>query len=926
MRALLKACVPFMAIIWVAGTSSTAQVKVPRPPDAYDVHLRYRIQANRDERVLQYEAMTKYLGSLGFKENESDEGDLAPFDLNAEMMSGTIASKNAREILRERRVQTILLAPAGYSPPEDTKSLVRVAIELSLSKDQLLLFNQVAVALRSLDFRMDVGFDTRNFTLIRGSIPSGNTMKLLRDLRHQPSGWLLPETAPDLIAVLPDGAQTPTLVKPFGDAVPVRVVEIMGGAEAAPMVVVLPPIAADQPHLAKLTADLRRKLVEEGVREKPVRLEVVLTNIPIDLDLEWRIPFIRVGAEIEGRVGPVVTVLIQQGAKADALAAIPEISSVRLPRISRTGVVPAKPKEEHKPEDKKVTAISFNQDSKLPPAPTTETDPLKRAGVDRLHSLGKMGQKISVVILDSDFSGWESLVPKGDQAPGKVKFLDLTAERNRDVRPEPMPGDNGHGTLAAKAVRLAAPSADLTLIRVPADAPYHVINVARSIRGNIFRTEGLVTRRLEIEADQDNLRLRQRDARDEYRKAFDDFSDEVPARQRRIAAQQMLKKLSDDDAALRGRLGRVEQFEYDLSLLKGTRVVLSLQSWDTGFALDGASAVSRYLDEWLTPSRTDYVRQLGKPRPDGLPLWFQPAGDTTGQTWTGLFRDVDRNGVMEFATDELSLKPERWSRELNFLSSRRDSKDVLDLAAGAKVRISVQWREPHDSSLPEEDYRAPIVPLKLQLVKQRDPSGKKYASDEIDLIAESEGLPARLHFEPHFAVYEHTLELSLPADGRYAIRLEGRMPQGVRPATVPILTGQEVTWELRPRLFVESADGQTQFFLGDYASQQGGVSVPADARSVFAVGAAGPDGKPRVTSAAGAGPETSLATKPNLLGPDTIPAFKDTSLQGTELAASFTAGWAAAVLSAGLPASSFPHGLGIAPGGSLAVPENWLRR
>ena len=926
MRALLKACVLFIPIVWIAGPSGTAQLKVPKPPENYDVHLRYRIQADRNERVLQFEAMTKYMGSLGFKEAESEEGDQAPFDPTAEMMSGIISSQNARDLLRDRRVQTIHLAPAGYVPPEDSKTLVRVAIELASSKDQLRLFNQVAVALRPLDFRMDVGFDTRKFTLLRGTIPSGNTKKLLRDLRQQPSGWLLPEPANELYAVLPDGAQTPTLVKPFADAVPIRVVEILGGIEATPMVVVLPPITGDQPHLAKLTADLRRKLAEEGAREKPLRLEIVLTHSPLDLDREWRGPFVLAGAEIEGRVGPVVTVQVQQGAKADELAKIPEVSSVRLPRISRTGIPAAKPKAEPKPDDKKLTAISYHQDAKSPTLPATEIDPLKRAGVDRLHAFGKMGQKISMVILDSDFAGWESLMPKDEKAPGQVKFLDLTAERNRNVRPEPMPGEIGHGTLAAKAVRLSAPAADLTLIRVPADAPYHVINVARSIRGDIFRTEGLVTRRFEIEAEQDALRIRQRDAREEYRKAFDDFSDEEVGRQRRLDAQQMLKKLGEEDTALRGRLERVEQLEYDLSLLKGTKIVLSLQSWDTGFALDGASAVSRYLDEWLTRSKTEYVRQLGKPRPDGPPLWFQPAGDTAGQTWTGLFRDADRNGVMEFATDEVGLKAERWSRELNFLSPRIDGENDIDLKAGAKVRISVQWREPHDPSLPEEDYRSPVTPLKLQLVKQRDPKGEKYASDEIDLIAESEGVPARLHIEPQFGVYEHTLELTLPADGRYAVRLEGRMPIGVRPANVPILPGQEVKWELRPRLFVESADAQTRFFLADYASPQGGVSVPADARSVIAVGAAGPDGKPRVTSAAGAGPETSLAAKPNLFGPDTISAFKDTSLQGTELAASFTAGWAAAVLSAGLPATSFPRGLGIAPGGPLALPENWLRR
>jgi hypothetical protein len=142
----------------------------------------------------------------------------------------------------------------------------------------------------------------------------------------------------------------------------------------------------------------------------------------------------------------------------------------------------------------------------------------------------------------------------------------------------------------------------------------------------------------------------------------------------------------------------------------------------------------------------------------------------------------------------------------------------------------------------------------LQLVKQRDPSGEKFGSDEIDVIAESEGLPSRLHIEPNFAVYEHSLELTLPADGRYAVRLEGVIPPALRPVTVPTLQDQQIRWELRPRLFVESADGQGKFMLADYASKDGGVAVPGDARSVFAVGALGADGKRSPESSAGAGP------------------------------------------------------------------------
>ena len=186
----MRALATFLLV--AAVPVAPAQVKVPKPPDRYDAQIRYRIQADRNERVLQYEEMTKFLGGLGFKETATDESDLAPFDPNAEFMSGTVPSRTARDLLGDRRVQTILLAPPGYKPPEDPQARVRVLVELARSRDQLALFNQAQVALRALGFHTDLGFDTRKFTVIRGTIPAGQVPRLLKDLRYQPSGWFLP--------------------------------------------------------------------------------------------------------------------------------------------------------------------------------------------------------------------------------------------------------------------------------------------------------------------------------------------------------------------------------------------------------------------------------------------------------------------------------------------------------------------------------------------------------------------------------------------------------------------------------------------------------------------------------------------------------------------------------------------------------------
>jgi hypothetical protein len=911
MRSLWIALISFVAIVFLGGVDTRAQIKTPKPPDTYDVQIRYRIQADRNERVLQFDEMTKFFGTLGFKETETEESDLAPFDPAAERMIGTVPSKNARELLNDRRVQTILLSPAGYKLPEKPDEPLHVRIEISPNRDQLRLFKQVEIALGKLGFRRDLGFDAKSFTVLKGNVPTGQLPNLLKDLRQQPSGWFLHEVAQELYARLPDGTLTPNLVKPFADVVPVRVVEVLGAPETAPPVVTLPPIPPDQPDLVKFTADLRRRFAEEGARDKPLRLEVVLATLPSDIDMSWRVPLARVGAAIEGRVGTVVTVLVPKGAIADSIAALPDVASVRLPRVSSAPPI-AEPKRDAPKDDKNLTLISAQE---LKTA-AGQADALKQTRLDRLHALGATGKGIRVVILDSDFAGWEKRFPATKDSAGRVTLIDLTADRNRDVRPDPMPGNLGHGTQSALAVRFAAPAAELILVRIPPDAPYHVVNAARYVRGDVFRTDGIITRRLEIESDIDVLQQKQRVALIEYRRAFDDFSDDDAARKRRIAAQDVLKKLAQEEQLILARLERVESLERSLGRLAGAQIVVSELYWNTGFALDGASAVSRFLDDWLTRSHAGGTRHLTRPNPGQPPLWFQPAGETGGQSWTGLFRDDDGNGVMEFASSDEALRPGRWSRELNFLSTRGDGKDTFDLAAGGKLRISIQWREPHDPTLSEADYRVAVAPLRLQLVKQRDPSGEKFASDEIDLIAESEGLPSRLHIEPEFAVYEHSLEVALPADGRYAIRVEGAVPRMTRPAGVPTLQNQEVTWELRPRVFVESADGQTHFRLADYSSSDGGVAVPGDARSVFAVGAVDGDGKIRLLEAAGAGPQAALRTKPDVLAPGS----------GSDMSAAFAAGFAAAVESAGLPASSFPRGLGVSPGGTLVMPETWLRR
>src|SRR5262249_37712178 len=139
-------------------------------------------------------------------------------------------------------------------------------------------------------------------------------------------------------------------------------------------------------------------------------------------------------------------------------------------------------------------------------------------------------------------------------------------------------------------------------------------------------------------------------------------------------------------------------------------------------------------------------------------LWFQAAGNARGQAWTGLFRDADADGVMEFADARAPLPPGNWDHQVNFLAWQpfRGPRARL-LPAGTRVRVTLQWPEPHDPDFarPGRDpYRPPLAPLRLVVLGQPDPDGQKRPSDDLVLVAESSGLPQRIDNRPSGATYE----------------------------------------------------------------------------------------------------------------------------------------------------------------------------
>ncbi len=79
---------------------------------------------------------------------------------------------------------------------------------------------------------------------------------------------------------------------------------------------------------------------------------------------------------------------------------------------------------------------------------------------------------------------------------------------------------------------------------------------------------------------------------------------------------------------------------------------------------------------------------------------------------------------------DYALKKGQWTTELNFLAWQPYGKaEVADLPEGTRLRLSLQWREPHDpdyfaAAEGQDFYRKPLANLKLALLRSAMPAAK----------------------------------------------------------------------------------------------------------------------------------------------------------------------------------------------------------
>lgn len=872
------------ALLTLLGSATLASAEVKEPPRAekLDVQIRYRIRADRDERIRQYRALEKYLASLGFvdaKKGDPDH-DLDALDPNAERFTGTIPAKSVMDVLKDVRVQQILFAPAGFAYPEPDRP---VAVKLGLRTGyavavQQQLHRQTVAHLGLLGFREALGYDTRGYTLVRGSIPQKNLDPLVKDIRAEPSGWFLPAIPTD------------RLPAPLRDANPVRWAEVLPVAEFPPPFAP-PPVL---PAQLRYTADLRAALLDPATKNSPLLVEVLfdqpITNVPA---LRERLLGRYGGAALDGVIGNVASVRVPRLDYVERLAGDPGVLGVRLARRASETV-----------------ALGAAGKGAFP------AEVLATSNVNELHKLRYKGAGVKVVLVGSDFTGAEQLI--GTELPKQTKIVDLTIELTPALTPAPPdPTRQGTGTAAARALAAAAPECDLVLVRIDPGCYFHLLTILRLARGDIAFTDALEVRLTELSTRSAALD-RDRDAAiAAYRAAFSDLSDTPTAVERRQKARADLDAIYKREKDLIALVQRFNAYQKDITTaLRGAQVFVNTLVWESGYPMDGLNEFAAALDRLAAPLPPLIQRRAGDPRAAPRPAvtWVQAGGAAGASAWGGPFIDANRDGLMEWIPPGAKLPADNWSPQLNFLGTRAPTGEVMpELAQGTRLRFVVQWREPADPNFPENETT--LYPLTLRLLRQIDPTGTQRSSDEMQEEARSPSVPNVIFRTRTYLVFEQMLEYTVPAAGRYALVLE------TAPLPEPPLPALRRDVEIHPRLIVETprtALSAPRVVFRSYPNTNAGVGTPADAEGAITVGFGGENEQ------VGAGTGAALRMKPNLFGPPAM-AFGNQAARGPGIATAFAGGTAALLVQARFSGPNVFQTAGIEDGAKLVIPERWFR-
>ncbi len=908
-----------LLLLPLATSRGEAQFKEPPRAEKVDVQVRFRIRADRDERVRQYRALEKHLAALGFVDARKDDPDrdLDELDPNAERHVGTIPGAKVLDVLNEPRVQNILFAPAGHTYPDalDKPVAVRIGLRTGLHPNlQQELHNQTVKHLARLGFVPALGYDPRGYTIVRGSIPYKNLDLLVKDIRLEPSGWFLPNSSVE------------KLDSPLRDRNPLRWAEVLPVAEAPPPFAPAPVLPIQQ----RYSADLRAVLLDPARKDAPIRVEVVFQNRLEDLEsLRTLIQGRYAGSALEGAIGNVASIRLPRASFVEFFASEPGVLGVRLPRQG----------------SETIALVPGGKALSLPEA-------LKSARLDELHKLGYTGAGMKVVLIGSDFTGADKLI--GTELPKRTTIVDLTAELTADMLPMPPdPARQGTGTAAARALAAVAPDAELVLVRIDPGCFFHLYEVVKLTRSDVPYTDSLLVRLSELTVRSATLEGDRTRAVDDYKKAFtapvgnaiaiaerkkaetelNEFLEkekDPKARKKALDDYRQFSALSDTDLAVRKAkadldavferekqhavlVNRFTAFQKQLTALNRARAIVNTLVWESGYPLDALNEFAGTLDRLAMPVPPRAVKPTTPP-PAPL-VWVQAGSNAGAAVWGGPFVDANRDGLLEFVPLGSKLPQDNWSPQLNFLGTRAVTGEVgPEIAKDAKLRFVVQWREPADPAFPNRED--PVYGLTLHLLRQIDPVGAARANDEMEAVARSVSVPNIIFRTQTYLVFEQMLEYTVPAAGRYALVLESAQ------LNVSQLSGLKRELEIHPRIVIETvgtAAGAPRAVFRSYTSFTAGVGTPGDALGATTVGTGAP------TAQSGGGTGLALRGKPDVLGPGALALGAET-YSGEGVATAFAGGAAVLLLQARATAPNVFGSAGIEPGKKLELPTAWLQR
>lgn len=863
----MSALVRWFAVgsLFALAVPAAAQVAYPAPPEKYDVHIRYRIRASRDQRIEQFKAMHKFLAENGYVAVRRPDDDLDIFNPDAELTNGTIPAAGAAKLFDQPSIKTVVLVPAGGALLADPKASAQVRIGIASGyppAEQRKLHEQVVARLGRLGFKEAVGYDHRTFALVRGALPAGEVLGLLKDLRTLPAGYFFGPTGSD------------ELPQPFASVLPIRSVEVLPAQPASAVTVADP---------GQFTAELAAILADPATAEQPLTVEAIFDPDLLDGVARSRLRLAAPGVSLGGVIGPVATLRLNKASTALLVAKVSGVFRLRLPRAANETAVPV-------------------ADAKAP-------DFVAASNADALHKLGYTGTGAKVVVIGSSFAGWEKLA--GTELPKDAKYFDLSAETDAALKPLPLEAGRVSGGLpAAVAAHRAAPGAALHLVRIDPAQIHQLLTVLRAVSGDTAVSVAQRVRVEEATVRSEQLRAARQRVNEEYRRAFDNLSDEPAAKAARDAVLAKIRQRQAEEAEYTATVQRYLALREGLEALRNAEVVVNTLAWEAGFPHDGLSEVGKELEAKLNARAGLPALKAAKlPPPTG---WVQAGGLSTGQVWAGPWMDRDGNGVVEFDSTAAGPAPGLWSKELNVLSyTPLGGKEAAALPAGLKVRVSVQWREPHDpNGFPPDGS---IFPMRLRVLRQVDPTGKAHATDDLIEVARAQGEPVRLAKTRGSETFEHSVDVTLPVEGVYGVRLDGA------PRFEKLALGLIRNLEPRIRVFVELLDAgeraKGKVAFRTYSDNAAGVGVPGD--SVAALTMATPD------SLTGLGPGVTLGAKPDATASATVTVDGKT-YAGPAVAAGYAGGLSACLADLGVRPADLMRTLGLKPGSPLVLPPEWL--